>query len=263
MKKALENETESTAISGGANSDNIVALTKLLIERRRKLDNIEEKKQTLLVSEINKEIDLVNVEFSNSKQPTIKQFLSREQVINLDDFEDVTEELSEESDNELEDTLLDIDGEFESVVDPSQLKFVFSSYLPCAAHNGQLVLKDGLKLDEPYTKLIKKVSHDIVSKTKCSNLIAEEIRKIEKVLKTYVITRWNSILFMIRSVLKLTPEDFKRLRSKMNQNTVKQKEAKEKFNLSHTERAMLIELEKLLSTFEWMTNEFQGIVLIN
>ena len=150
-----------------------------------------------------------------------------------------------ESDNELEDTLLDIDGEFESVVDPSQLKFVFSSYLPCAAHNGQLVLKDGLKLDEPYTKLIKKVSHDIVSKTKCSNLIAEEIRKIEKVLKTYVITRWNSILFMIRSVLKLTPEDFKRLRSKMNQNTVKQKEAKEKFNLSHTERAMLIELEKL------------------
>jgi hypothetical protein len=54
MKKALENETESTAISGGANSDNIVALTKLLIERRRKLDNIEEKKQTLLVSEINK-----------------------------------------------------------------------------------------------------------------------------------------------------------------------------------------------------------------
>jgi len=108
----------------------------------------------LLVTEINKEIDLVNVEFSNSKQPTIKQCLSREQVINLDDFEDVTEELSEESDNELDDTLLDIDGEFESVVDPSQLKFVFSSYLPCAAHNGQLVLKDGLKLDEPYTKLI-------------------------------------------------------------------------------------------------------------
>ena len=93
-------------------------------------------------------------------------------------------QISEESDNELDDTLLDIDGEFESVVDPSQLKFVFSSYLPCAAHNGQLVLKDGLKLDEPYTKLIKKVSHDIVSKTKCSNLIPEEIRKIEKVLKT-------------------------------------------------------------------------------
>jgi hypothetical protein len=75
MKKALENETESTAISGGANSDNIVALTRLLIERRRKLDNIEEKKQTLLVTEINKEIDLENVEFSNTKLPTIKHLI--------------------------------------------------------------------------------------------------------------------------------------------------------------------------------------------
>ena len=72
MKKALENETESTAISGGANSDNIVALTKLLIERRRKLDNIEEKKQNLLVTEINKEIDLVNVEFSAHHKTVFK-----------------------------------------------------------------------------------------------------------------------------------------------------------------------------------------------
>jgi len=29
------------------------------------------------------------------------------------------------------------------------------------------------------------------------------------------------------------------------------------FKLSETERNMLIELEKLLSLFEWMTNEFQ------
>ena len=69
-------------------------------------------------------------------------------------------------------------------IDPNMLNFVFSSYLACAAHNGQLVLKDGLKLNEEYTKLIKKVSHDIVSKTKVSNLIAEEIRNLDKVLKT-------------------------------------------------------------------------------
>ena len=72
----------------------------------------------------------------------------------------------------------------------------------CAAHSGQLTLKDGLKLDEAYTNLIKKISKDIVSKSKCSLLIAEEVRKIDKVLKNYVITRWNSILFMIRSVFK-------------------------------------------------------------
>ena len=58
------------------------------------------------------------------------------------------------------------------------------------------MLKDGIQLDEEYTKLIKKVSKDIVSKTKISNIIAEEIRNLEKVLLTYVITRWNSILYL-------------------------------------------------------------------
>ena len=80
------------------------------------------------------------------------------------------------------------------------------SYLWCAACNGQLTLKDGLKLDEAYTNLIKKFSKDIVSKSKCTLLIAEEV------MKNYVITRWNSVLFMIRYVLKLTPEDFKNLK---------------------------------------------------
>lgn len=80
-------------------------------------------------------------------------------------------------------------------------------------------MKDGLKLNEEYEQLIKKVSKDIVSKTKVSNLIAEEINAIEKVLKNYVITRWNSILFIIRSVLKLTDKDFKMLRDKMNKKT--------------------------------------------
>ena len=100
-------------------------------------------------------------------------------------------------------------------VDFTDLRLVFSSYLPCCAHAGQLVLKDGIKLDEEYTKLIKKVSKDIVSKTKVSNLIAEEVRKLEKTLLTYVITCWNSILFMIRSVLRLTDDDFKQIQKSM------------------------------------------------
>lgn len=32
------------------------------------------------------------------------------------------------------------------------------AYLPCAAHNIQLVVKDGLKLDVEYTALIKEIS---------------------------------------------------------------------------------------------------------
>ena len=86
---------------------------------------------------------------------------------------------------------------------------------------------------------MKKVSHDIVSKTKVSNLIAEEIRNLEKTLKAYIITRWNSTLFMIRSVLKLTKSDFKTLRDSMNYKSAKQKEVRDNFKLSKDERAML------------------------
>ena len=50
-------------------------------------------------------------------------------------------------------------------------------------------------------------------------LKAEEVRKIDKfILKNYVITRWNSILFMIRSVLKLIPK----MKSKKNKTTKQQ-----------------------------------------
>jgi hypothetical protein len=146
-------------------------------------------------------------------------------------------------------------------VDPSDIRFSVQSYLWCAAHNGQLTLKDGLKLDEAYTNLIKKVSKDILSNSKCSLLIAEEVRKIDKVMKNYFITRWNSILFMIRSVLKLTPEDFKNIKKKMKEKpnkTKKQIEVINNFHLTETEIEMLKELEELLSMFEIMTNEFQS-----
>jgi len=40
MKKALSDERESTQIQGGANEDNLVNLTKLIIERNRKLESL-------------------------------------------------------------------------------------------------------------------------------------------------------------------------------------------------------------------------------
>ncbi len=43
-----------------------------------------------------------------------------------------------------------------------------------AVHNGRLTLKDELKLDGLYSKLIKKVTKNIVSKSQCSLLNAEE-----------------------------------------------------------------------------------------
>ena len=93
----------------------------------------------------------------------------------------------------------DIENEKEKEpVDLIDLKLTFKSYVPCCAHNSQLLLKDGLKLDEAYSNLIKRISKDIVSKPKVSLLIAEQLRNLEKTLKTYVITRWNPILFMIK-----------------------------------------------------------------
>ena len=134
------------------------------------------------------------------------------------------------------------------------------AYLPCAAHNIQLVLKDGLTFDEDYSKLITKVSKDIVSKSKFSTLIAEELRKLDKKLCKRVITRWNSVLFMVRSVLKVTVEEFNLIRVQL-QNKAKTKEQKKKANsfyLSLLERSMLSELCELLSLFEFVTDEFQG-----
>lgn len=258
MKKALMDVQESTSITAGASEDNIINITKLLIERRRKLDYLEEQKQKKLIEEINQSIDKTNNQFAN-KASTNSRALRRDDV--LIDFDEITDEISESADeiDELEATVNDVDEEEEDIfIDPESLNFVFDAYLACAAHNGQLVLKDGLKLDEAYTILIKKVSKDIVSKTRISLILAEEIRKIDKTLKNYVITRWNSILFMIRSVLKLTEDDFNSLRSHIKKDTKKRKKVHNKFRLSETERAMLIELESLLNLFDWMTNEFQS-----
>jgi hypothetical protein len=72
----------------------------------------------------------------------------------------------------------DIENEKEPV-DLNDLKLTFKSYVPCCAHNSQLLLKDGLKLEEAYYNLIKRISKDIVSKPKVSLLIAEQLRNLE------------------------------------------------------------------------------------
>jgi hypothetical protein len=51
--------------------------------------------------------------------------------------------------------------------------------MPCAAHNIQSVIKDGLKFNVDYIHLIEKVSKNIVTKSKCVTAIAEKL-KIKK-----------------------------------------------------------------------------------
>ena len=130
--------------------------------------------------------------------------------------------------------------------------------MPCLAHNIQLVIKDGLNLSEDYNELIKHVSSDIVSKSKSSSFIAAELRKFNKKLKKKNITRWNSILFMVRSVLKLSPEQMKVVRSQMPSRTIAEREVKNKFDLTSIEREKLEELKEVLEMFEFVTDEFQS-----
>ena len=80
----------------------------MLLYRRKQLDLLDEKKQAALVSDLNKSIDETNKEFSN-KQLKITHYLTRDQVINDFDDDEITEELSESEEDYLDGTLTDID----------------------------------------------------------------------------------------------------------------------------------------------------------
>lgn len=90
-----------------------------------------------------------------------------------DDEADFQLHLSQESDNLEESDLTQDNFSQESTVDDDERSM---SYMPCAAHILQLVLKDGLTINEDYDSLVNKVSKNIVSKSKYSSIIAEELR---------------------------------------------------------------------------------------
>ena len=129
--------------------------------------------------------------------------------------------------------------------------------MPCVAHNFQLIINDGLKLSLEYEALIEKVSKNIVTKSKCCVAIAEELRALHIQLCKKNLTRWNSTLFMIRSVLKLTPTDFQNIKAQLPTKTAAQLEVKNNFGISKKEREMLIELKDVLQMFEFVTDEIQ------
>jgi hypothetical protein len=72
------------------------------------------------------------------------------------------------------------------------------------------------------------------------------------------VTRWNSILFIVRSVLKLSPNDFKTIRIEMIVETKEKVEVRRKGDLSSKEKQMLEEIKNILEAFEFCTDELQG-----
>ena len=63
---------------------------------------------------------------------------------------------------------------------------------------------------------------------------------------------------MIRSVLKITQQEWSNVRSKMKRSTYSQEQKFKKFNITDKDRCMLLELQSLLTMFELVTDEFQS-----
>jgi hypothetical protein len=109
-----------------------------------------------------------------------------------------------------------------------------------------------------YTKLIDRLSKDVVSKSKFSSVIAESLREFDKKFCKKNITRWNSTLFFCRSILKVNDKEFKKIQKSMRNGTEKEKSARANFKIEIEEREMLTELVEILEWFEFVTNEFQS-----
>ena len=84
-----------------------------------------------------------------------------------------------------------------------------SKHLPCFAHTLQLVIHDGFKQAGSIGKVIAKASK-IVSRVRHSTHVSD-ILEGERRLQANNVTRWNSQLKIIRSILSVSDEKLKKL----------------------------------------------------
>lgn len=112
------------------------------------------------------------------------------------------------------------------------------------------MIKDGLNSTDAFQALITKVAY-IVGRCRKSSAVQEELRNYRISLLKRNDTRWNSILFMIRSVLKLSPDEIKSLVGLLPKT-------KERPKISSYEREQLVELKYVLELFEQFTNNMQS-----
>ena len=112
---------------------------------------------------------------------------------------------------------------------------------PCFAHSIQLVVKDGFKDARGINKVLSKAA-SIVSYVRKS-IRATEILEGEKRLQARVVTRWNSELKSIRSLLSIPSEKLQQLDCQQ---------------LTTYERGTLEDLVDILTPFEEATDFTQG-----
>ena len=110
------------------------------------------------------------------QEPDKKKYKASDIYEEIEAYEDLSCSEDESDNLEEEEAEEDFDDEQEDSVDEELRK----AYIPCAAHNLQLVIKDGLKLSPEYISLTNNVSKNIVSKSKYSSIIAEQMSEFGK-----------------------------------------------------------------------------------
>ena len=104
--------------------------------------------------------------------------LFADEDVEHDNESDISDEDDSQSESELSVSELEDEDSENSHTEELRDK----AYLPCAAHNLQLVIKEGLKLSDEYTSLLNRVSKEIVSKSAFSSIICDSLRSIGKSL---------------------------------------------------------------------------------
>ncbi|KZS04934.1 Uncharacterized protein APZ42_032015 [Daphnia magna] len=122
----------------------------------------------------------------------------------------------------------------------------------CKAHDLQLTVKDGLKaVDSPIGAALKHCGA-IVNSVRHSVIDTEEVFKsVGFHLVAKNVTRWNSELYSVRSVIKAVDTD-PQLQNRLNATTIKHPK------LSPLEIKQLKEVVLVLTPFQEATDDFQG-----
>ena len=116
-----------------------------------------------------------------------------------------------------------------------------NQHIPCFAHVLQLVIKDGFKQASSINKVLNKVTTIVMHVRKSVN--ASEVLESEKRLQSADVTRWNSQLKMIRSILRVSDEKLASLDTQ---------------TLTVCDRKVLEDLVEILTPFETATHCVQG-----
>ena len=116
------------------------------------------------------------------------------------------------------------------------------------------------------SKLVDKISKKIVNKSKFYTIIANELRNFGKKFTTRVPTRWNSMLFMIRSVLKVSSQEFLHIKSKILEpedrvilNELKYVLAKFP-SISFLKHHLLFDIEKVVHTVQLRKDLYDSLI---